>query len=146
MVPGLRRLATAFFVATMTLSQALPAAEGDEARYRELIKEIRCLVCQNQSIADSQADLATDLKREVREMIDAGKTDAEILDFLTERYGDFVLYRPPVKENTLLLWLGPGLLVLVGAVVFFRVLKSRAAMPVGDLPDSDIAGNDGDSR
>ena len=143
MVRALRVRATAMLIACIGFSPWLSAAEADSERYRELIKEIRCLVCQNQSIADSQADLATDLKREVREMIDAGKTDEEILDFLTERYGDFVLYRPPVKENTLLLWLGPGLLVLIGAAVFLKVLKSRAAMPAGDIPDSDRAGDDG---
>lgn len=108
--------------------ESLPSAERE--RFRALVREIRCLVCQNQSIADSHAELAQDLRREVLEKIEAGQSDDEILEFLVTRYGDFVLYRPPMKQNTLLLWAGPALLVLVGGVVFFRVIRARSAMPV----------------
>ena len=79
-----------------------------DSRLLKLSSELRCLVCQNQSIADSDADLATDLKNEIRVMIQTGKTDAQILDFMTERYGDFVRYNPPVKTNTLILWAAPA--------------------------------------
>lgn len=117
--------------------ESLPEAERE--RFRALIREIRCLVCQNQSIADSHAELAQDLRREVLEKVEAGQSDEEILEFLVTRYGDFVLYRPPVKQNTVLLWAGPGLLVLVGGVVFFRVIRARAAMPVA--PPDALAGD-----
>lgn len=101
-----------------------------QARYERLIREIRCLVCQNEPIADSNAPLAADLRREVRERIDGGASDREIINFLTARYGDFVLYRPPFTPRTWLLWLAPGLLLLGGAWVFIRVLRSRADKPV----------------
>lgn len=90
-------------------------------RYHALINELRCLVCQNQSIADSNADLAADLRREVHRMISAGDTDQAIVDYLVERYGDFVLYRPPLKPTTVLLWVGPFLL----CVMALLVLRSR---------------------
>lgn len=90
-------------------------------RYHALINELRCLVCQNQSIADSNADLAADLRREVHRMISAGDTDQAILDYLVERYGDFVLYRPPLKPTTVLLWVGPFLV----CVIALLVLRSR---------------------
>lgn len=99
-----------------------------EARFDRLIEELRCLVCQNQNLADSDADLAQDLRRETYEMLRAGKTDEEILTFMVERYGDFVLYRPPVKSTTFLLWFGPFLLVGVGvAIVVMQVRRRRAA-------------------
>ncbi len=96
-----------------------------EKRLWDLSSQLRCLVCQNQSIADSDADLAQDLKNEIRTMLQNGKSDAEILNFMTERYGDFVLYNPPFKAQTLLLWCAPLLLVLVGALSFFFYLKKR---------------------
>ncbi|TAN54575.1 MAG: cytochrome c-type biogenesis protein CcmH [Betaproteobacteria bacterium] len=104
------------------------ADEKVEQRLVKIAEELRCLVCQNESLAASRADLALDLKREVREMIKAGKSDAEIRDFMVKRYGDFVLYRPPLKESTLLLWLGPFALLVVGfagLAVFVR--RRRAA-------------------
>lgn len=96
-----------------------------EARLQALSAELRCLVCQNQTIADSNAELAQDLRREVRNMIQAGQSDQQILDFLVARYGDFVLYRPPVKGLTLVLWGGPLLLLLVGVIALGRYLRQR---------------------
>ncbi|OGA25432.1 MAG: cytochrome C biogenesis protein [Betaproteobacteria bacterium RIFCSPLOWO2_02_FULL_67_19] len=108
-----------------------PPVAADEKVEQRLIKiaeELRCLVCQNESLAASRADLALDLKREVREMIRAGKSDAEIRDFMVKRYGDFVLYRPPLKESTLLLWLGPFALLAAGfAALALFVRRRRAA-------------------
>ncbi|MDH5436877.1 MAG: cytochrome c-type biogenesis protein CcmH, partial [Gammaproteobacteria bacterium] len=88
---------------------------AEEQRYRNLIGELRCLVCQNQSLADSDAELAVDMRNEVHKKISAGKSNDEIIDFLVERYGDFVRYRPPVKATTFLLWFGPFLLLALGA-------------------------------
>ncbi len=121
-----------------TLGQGAPAREARplaedpkvEARLAAIAEELRCLVCQNESLASSRAELAMDLKREVREQIRAGKTDAEIREFMVRRYGDFVLYRPPVKESTLLLWAGPFLLLIAaaaGAAIFVR--RRRASAP-----------------
>jgi cytochrome c-type biogenesis protein CcmH len=108
-----------------------PFADAQQqARYERLVREIRCLVCQNEPIADSNAPLAADLRREVRERIEAGESDREILAFLTARYGDFVLYRPPFTPRTWLLWLAPGLLLLVGGGIFVRVLRTRADKPI----------------
>jgi cytochrome c-type biogenesis protein CcmH len=95
-------------------------------RYESLNRELRCLVCQNQTIADSNATLAHDLRREVRDMIAAGKTDDEIREFMIERYGDFVLYRPRMTAQTFLLWAAPALLLLVGGLMLFRVIRRRA--------------------
>ena len=94
-------------------------------RYESINRELRCLVCQNQTIADSNATLAQDLRREVREMIAAGKTDDEIRDFMIERYGDFVLYRPRMTAQNFLLWAAPALLLLGGAVAVVRVVRKR---------------------
>lgn len=107
--------------------EAAPLAKDPavEARMMHLAHELRCLVCQNQTIADSHADLAKDLKQEIREMIKAGKTDDEIKSFMTERYGDFVLYRPPLKFKTLLLWIGPVVLLLITAIFFILNIRSR---------------------
>ena len=95
------------------------------ARAVQLANELRCLVCQNQSIAESNAELAVDLRRQIREQIAAGRSDDEIVDFMVTRYGDFVLYRPPFKAATLLLWLGPALLVLAGFWTLVRALRAR---------------------
>lgn len=94
-------------------------------RYEQINRELRCLVCQNQTIADSNATLAQDLRREVREMISAGKTDDEIRDFMIERYGDFVLYRPRMTAQNFLLWAAPVLLLLIAAAVLYRVIRRR---------------------
>jgi cytochrome c-type biogenesis protein CcmH len=98
-----------------------------QQRYESINRELRCLVCQNQTIADSNAPLAADLRREVREMIAAGKTDAEIREFMIERYGDFVLYRPRMTASNFLLWAAPVLLLLGGAYGVVRVVRRRAA-------------------
>lgn len=110
---------------------ALPAAADPalEARMTRIASELRCLVCQNQTIADSNADLAVDLRRQTREMLQQGRTDREIVDYMTARYGDFVLYRPPVKATTWLLWFGPPLLLALGAGALVLLLRRRARLP-----------------
>lgn len=109
--------------------EAVPLAEDPavEQRLNRLAEELRCLVCQNESLAGSRAELANDLRREVRELIKAGKTDREIVDYLVERYGDFVRYRPPVKPSTFLLWFGPFLLLGGGVAVLVFYLGRRRA-------------------
>lgn len=102
--------------------------QQQEARFKKLTLELRCLVCQNQNLADSDAQLAHDLRAEVHEMLLAGKSDDEIKQFMVERYGDFVLYRPPVQQNTYLLWLGPIVLLLIGALILRVNIKKRAAL------------------
>ncbi len=97
-----------------------------EARYKRLIAELRCLVCQNQNLADSNAELAKDLRSETHSMIKAGKTDEEIVTFMVNRYGDFVLYRPPVKSTTFLLWFGPLMLAALGAIILLIQIRRRA--------------------
>ncbi len=105
-----------------------------EKRMVALAENLRCLVCQNESLASSHAELAEDLRREVREMIKKGMSDTEITDFLVARYGDFVLYKPPVRGATMLLWFGPFALLLVGAgVLVYQVRKHRAAAPEAEL-------------
>ena len=105
-----------------------------QARYEKIISEVRCLKCQNQTIKDSNAFLAGDLRREIRRLLTEGKTDEEIFDFLVERYGDFALYRPRMSGITLWLWIAPGVFVLLGGVVAVRVIRKRMNMPI-DLDD-----------
>jgi cytochrome c-type biogenesis protein CcmH len=97
-----------------------------EARLKAMSQELRCLVCQNSTLADSDAPLAADLRNEIRVQMRAGKSDQEIIDYLVARYGDFVRYRPPVNSNTVLLWFGPFLLLLIGGFVLYRALKKQA--------------------
>ena len=104
-----------------------------EARYTRLIEELRCLVCQNQSLADSDADLARDLRDEVFGIIQSGRSEDEAIRFLTDRYGDFVLYRPPVKPVTILLWTGPLLVLLGGGLFLWNQSRRRAALPDAGL-------------
>jgi len=99
-----------------------------EQRFQDLTEELRCLVCQNQTLADSDAFLAQDLRQEIHDLMVAGRSDDEIKAYMVERYGDFVLYRPPVQSNTLLLWAAPLLLLLIGAVVIARAVRKRAAL------------------
>jgi len=99
------------------------------ARAVRLAEELRCLVCQNQSIAESNAELASDLRGQIREQIAAGRTDDEIVAYMVNRYGDFVLYRPPFKATTLLLWVGPALLLLGGALLLARNVRRRQGVP-----------------
>ena len=129
-----------FAAIALTFMAGVGGAQTDEglsdpaldARYQALIREVRCLVCQNQTIADSNADLASDLRREIREMLESGATDNEISDFLVARYGDFVLYRPPVQPNTWVLWGGPAAMVVIGLVVFARVMRTRSRQPLDE--------------
>ncbi len=109
---------------------ALPTARDAALEKRVLLiaEELRCLVCQNQTIADSDADLAVDLRRQIREQLAAGHSDARIMEFMVQRYGDFVRYRPPVKLSTAMLWFGPFLLLMAGAVVIFKVAQQRRRM------------------
>ncbi|MBL0093929.1 MAG: cytochrome c-type biogenesis protein CcmH [Piscinibacter sp.] len=111
--------------------EAAPASDDPvlEARVMRIAAELRCLVCQNQTIADSHADLAQDLRQQVREMLQKGQSDAQIIDYMTQRYGDFVLYRPPVKSTTALLWYGPAVLMLGGLGVLAVVLRRRSKLP-----------------
>jgi cytochrome c-type biogenesis protein CcmH len=99
-----------------------------EARYNELTLELRCLVCQNQNLADSDAPLAQDLRKEIYDMMQAGQSNEEIKTFLVDRYGDFVLYKPPIKGNTLALWLAPAVLLLGGGLVVVFIVRKRTRM------------------
>lgn len=110
--------------------EAVPEASDPalEARMVRITSELRCLVCQNQTIADSHADLAVDLRRQVREQLTAGRSDAEIVDYMTARYGDFVLYRPPFKMITVVLWLGPAAMLGGGLLVLAVVLRRRSRL------------------
>ena len=123
-----------FCLATMLPShgaEALPTAADPalEQRVNALSAELRCLVCQNQSVADSNAPLAIDLKNQVREQLRAGQTDRQVIEYMTARYGDFVLYRPPVKITTLLLWGGPPLLLLLGGLLLWRSMRAGSRVP-----------------
>jgi len=120
-------LLVAFALATAMAKEAAPLAQDPavEKRMIALSQEMRCLVCQNESIAASQADLAGDLRQEIRELIKQGKTDAQIRDYMVARYGDFVLYRPRVNPKTYLLWSGPFVLMIAGVVVLLVYLRRR---------------------
>ena len=112
--------------------EAAPAAADPqlEQRVTALAEELRCLVCQNQSLADSHADLAVDLRNQIREKFRSGMSERQVIDFMVERYGDFVLYRPPLKPTTLLLWFGPLLLIVIGLVVLVRRVRRTAGASV----------------
>ena len=118
--------------------EAKPLADDPviEARLKAMSSELRCLVCQNTTLADSSAPLAEDLRKEIRVQMHAGKSDQEVVDYLVARYGDFVRYRPPVNNETALLWFGPFALLLIGGFVLFRVLKKHAGST------NDIQGED----
>ncbi len=107
-----------------------------QARYEKIIEEVRCLKCQNQTIKDSNAFLAGDLRREIRRLLTEGKTDAEIFDFLVLRYGEFALYRPRASGKTMILWIAPFFLLIVGGVIIFRVLRDRMRLPIDDERDT----------
>jgi cytochrome c-type biogenesis protein CcmH len=126
-------LPLAAFAADATPTDLDPVAAK---RAVELSAQLRCLVCQNQTIAESNAELAVDLRRQVNEQIKAGKTDREIVDYMVERYGAFVLYKPPFNVTTLLLWLGPALLVVLGVVFYVRTVRARNRVIV-DRPLTD---------
>ncbi len=119
------------FAATPGIAKDAPPAVDDpalEKRTLAISAELRCLVCQNQTIADSNAGLAVDLRDQVRNMLREGQSEKQILEFMTQRYGDFVLYRPPVKPATALLWFGPPALLVVGALTLWLVLRKRSRM------------------
>jgi cytochrome c-type biogenesis protein CcmH len=128
-----------FLIVTLTFSPGM-AIDSDvafddpelQARYERLISEVRCVQCQNNSIKDSSVGLASDLRREIRRLIAEGKTDGEIADFLVARYGEFALYRPRTTGKTLVLWIAPFLLVLLGGFALIRVLKHRMSLPIDD--------------
>jgi len=105
-----------------------------QARFETIAKDLRCLVCQNESVADSNAQLAGDLRRQVREMLVAGKSDEEIFKFMTDRYGDFVRFNPPLEPKTLLIWGAPFIMLLIGAAIIFRIVRQRSRMPLDDEP------------
>ena len=141
----MRRLAALF--ALLALSLAAVAIDVDkafddpelQARYEAIIEEVRCVQCQNQTIRDSNALIANDLRREIRRLLGEGRSDAEVYDFLVQRYGEFVLYRPRMSGISLLFWLAPGILLLAGVIVVVRVLRKRTTMPIDhdDGPDPD---------
>jgi cytochrome c-type biogenesis protein CcmH len=121
----------ALFVLGAQAGPARPAADDPalEARMMAIATELRCVVCQNQTVADSHAELAADLRQQIREQLRAGRSPDEIRRYMTDRYGDFVLYRPPVNERTALLWFGPALLLLVGGAALAIVLRRRSRLP-----------------
>jgi cytochrome c-type biogenesis protein CcmH len=135
LAPLLARAICALALAVAPLAHAADTAVPTEqdpvaqARAVKLSEKLRCLVCQNQTIAESNADLAVDLRRQVREQIAAGKSDDEIVTFMTDRYGDFVLYSPPFKATTLLLWAGPLVLLVLGLLMLVRLVRQRHAQP-----------------
>jgi cytochrome c-type biogenesis protein CcmH len=126
-----------FFSQITFANEAKPIGDDPalEARLKSVSQELRCLVCQNSTLADSSAPLAEDLRREIRVLMREGKSDKEVVDFLVVRYGDFVLYRPPVNNSTAFLWFGPFIILLIGAFVLYRVLKKHAG-------SDDIQGED----
>lgn len=124
------------FSASPFAGEAAPVADNPavEQRLNTIAAELRCLVCQNESLAGSRADLAMDLRREIRILIARGDSDSAIKTYLVERYGDFILYRPPWKTTTLLLWLGPFLLLVTGLALLFRQLRRRGNAAAGQEP------------
>jgi cytochrome c-type biogenesis protein CcmH len=141
----------AFALVTAATKMDIPADAAFDARLKKLESELRCLVCQNQTLADSNATLAEDLRREVRDLALAGRSDDEIRAYLVARYGDFVLYDPPLKRTTWLLWIGPFALLAGGAALWWTILRRREraakSMPPAD-PDAEARGrallDDGD--
>jgi cytochrome c-type biogenesis protein CcmH len=129
---ALALLALMLLSLTVCGREAVPTDQDpvQEKRAVQLAEELRCLVCQNQTIAESNAELAVDLRRQIREQLGQGKSDREIIDFMVQRYGDFVLYRPPLKTTTLILWLGPLLLLLIGIGILVRNLRGRRSQLV----------------
>jgi cytochrome c-type biogenesis protein CcmH len=105
-----------------------------QTRFERITHELRCLVCQNESIADSNAELARDLRRQVQEMLVAGKSDEAIFGFMTDRYGEFVRYSPPLEPKTLAIWGAPFLLLLLGGIIVYRIVRARSRMPLDDEP------------
>jgi len=126
---GIKRIATlVFLLLAFQVSAQEPlvfSSQEQEKRYNDLTLELRCLVCQNQNLSDSDAPLAQDLRQEIYDMMQAGQSNDQIKTFMVERYGDFVLYRPPMQGNTLALWTIPGVLLLIGAIAVFFTVRNR---------------------
>jgi cytochrome c-type biogenesis protein CcmH len=144
-----RRLLVAALVLATAAGSALGASDPTvdvygqienhalQSRYDHITQDLRCLVCQNESIADSNVELASDLRRQVREMLIAGKSDDDIFQYMTDRYGEFVRFNPPLTPKTWLIWGAPFIMVAVGAIVIIRVARHRARLPVDDEPASE---------
>jgi cytochrome c-type biogenesis protein CcmH len=133
------------FCTAQSLGEQAPAPLDDhgqlrnpvlQTRFERITKELRCLVCQNESIADSNVDLAADLRRQVREMLIAGKSDDAIFAFMTDRYGEFVRFNPPLEPKTLLIWGAPFIMLFVGVAIIYRVVRQRSRLPLDDEPAS----------
>jgi len=148
-------LLLAIATAAAPAKEAAPAAQDPvlEKRVMTLAEELRCLVCQNQTLADSNAPLAEDLRNQIRERMREGNSDAQVVEYLVARYGDFVLYRPPLKATTVLLWFGPLLLLTAGFAVLLRRLLRRRSMEVAEMTAADrkraaelLAGTQGERR
>jgi len=148
-------LLLAIATAAAPAKEAAPAAQDPvlEKRVMTLAEELRCLVCQNQTLADSNAPLAEDLRNQIRERMREGNSDAQVVEYLVARYGDFVLYRPPLKATTVLLWFGPLLLLAAGFAVLLRRLLRRRSMEVAEMTAADrkraaelLAGTQGERR
>ena len=135
-----------FFLTVMILTVAASArvevhdfdGPEQEARYNKLIAELRCLVCQNQNLADSNAELAVDLRRKTYEMVKQDKSEGEIVDFMVDRYGEFVLYRPRLSNSTLLLWAGPFIILMIGISLLIRTVRRRRAGQDNNIDDASI--------
>jgi cytochrome c-type biogenesis protein CcmH len=128
------------FALPAVAKEASPLASNPEieARVMAIALELRCLVCQNQTLADSHADLAVDLRRQIREMLERGQSDDQVRAYMTERYGDFVLYKPPFKPTTALLWAGPGVLLVAALGTLFLILRRRQRLGADAFePDTD---------
>jgi cytochrome c-type biogenesis protein CcmH len=128
--PGLAGSATAVDANGQIVDRAL------QARFETITKELRCLVCQNESIADSNAELAGDLRRQVTEMLLAGKSDQAIFQYMTDRYGEFVRFNPPLEPKTLFIWGAPFFMLLLGGFIVFRIARQRSHMPLDDEPST----------
>ena len=133
----MKTLRARLYVLALSLSLWMPlgfanslyplATAKQDAQFSHLLKELRCLVCQNQDLADSNAELAKDLRRQVYSLVKEGKSDSEIISYLTERYGDFILFNPPLKSLTAMLWFGPALFLILGLIIFWRTCLRRSS-------------------
>ena len=133
----MRKLAAVLLVlvaatATAVDTEAPLETAEQQSLYRKLLEEVRCMVCQNQNLADSDAPLARDMRRELRRMVEEGASEGDVKQFLLDRYGDFALYRPRLAPNTLLLWIGPGVIVLLALGAIALVIRRRMQMPISD--------------
>lgn len=132
-----------FCFSTIVVQAGIDAKPFDnpakEKLYSQLVSDLRCLVCQNQNLADSNAELAVDLRRQVHEMVTRGDTSAQVSDYMVARYGDFVLYKPPVNSRTIVLWLGPLVALLMALITVWRVTRTRQSAEQGGVSEADIA-------